>query len=143
MGCFVSQYNNKILVEWKERDFTPCSDEQRNNSFESNYTIIKHIRDGGNSSVKLAKQKKSGEHLVCKIVSEDTKQSLQEVNILRQLQHKNILEYKEHFIESGKIYIVTEYMAKGDLLDYIDTYQYMPESMCRDVIKNVLEGFNS
>lgn len=38
-----------------------------------------------------------------------------EISIMKELRHKNIVQYKEDFREKGEWYIVLEYCGKGDM----------------------------
>lgn len=53
--------------------------------------------------------------------TEEKKQLVSEVNILRELRHPNIVRYYERFVdrESGCIYLVMEYCGGGDLAQVI------------------------
>eukprot|EP00954_Amorphochlora_amoebiformis_P028301 1391463-Amorphochlora_amoeboformis.AAC.1 len=65
-------------------------------------------------------------------MSEKEKQQLvAEVNILRELQHSNIVKYYDRVIDrtTKKIYVVMEFCAGGDLATYIKT---MHSQRCAD-----------
>ena len=38
-----------------------------------------------------------------------------EINIMKELKHKNIVQYYDDFREKGEWYIVLEYCGKGDM----------------------------
>lgn len=44
---------------------------------------------------------------------QDQRAAMNEVRILAQLKHKNIVRYKEAFVNGGKLHIVMEYAEKG------------------------------
>jgi dual specificity protein kinase YAK1 len=80
----------------------------------------------------------------CKIISNDPKwllQSVEEVKILRNLQHRNILKYHEHFNFRSHMCIVTELLGVS-LYEAIQVNQYRGFSLyiVRNIIKEVLEG---
>jgi serine/threonine protein kinase len=52
-------------------------------------------------------------------------QARKEVILLFQLQHPNIIQFSEHFVQDKYIYIVMEYADGGDLLEKIKA-QYIP-----------------
>lgn len=52
-------------------------------------------------------------------------QLVSEVNILRELNHPNIVKYYERYVdrENGVIYIVMEYCENGDLASFIKRHR--------------------
>jgi serine/threonine protein kinase len=38
-----------------------------------------------------------------------------EITIMKELKHKNIVQYKEDFRDKGEWYIILEYCGKGDM----------------------------
>ena len=53
----------------------------------------------------------------------DRQRSEQEAQVLQTLSHKNIVEFKESFVENGILIIVMEYCSQGDLSTLIKTYR--------------------
>ena len=56
---------------------------------------------------------------------QETSDALQELQLLRELSHQNIIEYKDGFLEEspghvGHVCIVTEYCEGGDLATHIN-----------------------
>jgi len=58
----------------------------------------------------------------------------QEMNILRKLDHPNILKLFEVFEDSKKYYLVTEYCKGGELFDEIYKKQIFSEFEAADMI---------
>ena len=50
----------------------------------------------------------------------DRKATLNEVRVLAMLQHPNIIEYYESFVQDRAMMIVMEYAAGGTLFDYVE-----------------------
>ena len=63
-----------------------------------------------------------------------------EINIMKGLKHKNIVEYKTDFRHKGEWYIVLEYCGKGDMDNYKKKIGKIPEHHCRLFVKNILEA---
>jgi len=88
-----------------------------------NYQVIGKINKGSFGEVSLIKRKSDGKQLVWKALNygkmrEKEKQMLvSEVNILRELTHKNIVKYYDRIIdkENAVIYIVMEHCSRGDM----------------------------
>lgn len=85
------------------------------------YEEIKCIGRGSYGSAYLVSEKATGTRFVIKkipmeLLSEhEKKQSFREVDLLSKLNHPNVVEYKENFIESNVIHIVMAYCDGGDL----------------------------
>ena len=59
----------------------------------------------------------------------------QEIEILKQCSHENIVQYIEHFFEDGKLNIVMEICRGGDLMELIEKKKpnnYFPEITVKD-----------
>ena len=63
-----------------------------------------------------------------------------EVNILKQLNHPNILKYYQTDIdfESNEVYILVEYLAGGNLQSYITQFYPLPERVIMRISKDVI-----
>lgn len=125
------------------------------------YTLFKKIGSGATCKVKLAKAKDSEEVVAVKIlnnvggktVSSNSKHYLAEIDMLKKVNHVNIINLKEG--NKGVIkkpdgrtkmadYIVLEYAGNGELFDYL----YFPkkgfgEKMARYLFKQLIEGIEA
>eukprot|EP00873_Tetraselmis_striata_P009754 jgi/Tetstr1/430018/TSEL_019879.t1 len=111
-------------------------------SFRGRYQLGRCLGVGAFSTVRLATDRATGEQWACKIVTEEAERELllQEVHILRQLDHPNLLNYREHFDEFEHLYIVTEYLPGTDLLtSVLDRGSYSEEDS-RELMHQVLSA---
>jgi serine/threonine protein kinase len=79
-------------------------------------------------------QKKTGQVLVAKEINvqgmstKDTAEAVQEAEVLRQLQHPNIISMYEAFVDGPSLYIIMEFADAGDLaqvnLDFISFHRH-------------------
>ena len=87
---------------------------------------IRVIGSGSYGTVFQAIYLETNEEVAVKIVSKDNKKPnqitkiKQEVNILKQLKHKNIIEFKNYIETKTKLYIIMEYIENGTLKNLID-----------------------
>lgn len=72
-----------------------------------------------------------------------------ELNILRDLRHPNIVEYHDHWFEIDRksnerliLYIVMEYADSTDLLTYLKLRDKLPEPEARKIMLQIFEGIN-
>ena len=94
-------------------------------SFADQYTLGKMIGSGTFSVVREAIHIKSGQKYAIKCIKregltpEDIEALTAEVTILKQMDHPNIMILYDFFTEEKYYYLVTEYMAGGELFDRI------------------------
>lgn len=83
----------------------------------------KVVGKGHFGKVFLASNRKNAEHKVAiKVLntSEDKMREIQnEINVLKELDHPNIVKFYETYIEDNKMYLVMEYIAGGELFKMI------------------------
>ena len=97
------------------------------------------LGSGAFSVVKEATNKKSGESFAVKVVTiakltpEDEAALKDEIEVLKELQHPNIIRLTDVYHEKAHYYLVTEKMMGGELFDRIVQKSYYNESEARDV----------
>mmetsp|Transcript_19140 Transcript_19140/g.34908 ORF Transcript_19140/g.34908 Transcript_19140/m.34908 type:complete len:506 (-) Transcript_19140:2424-3941(-) len=77
-----------------------------------------------------------------KVKAEDMLQFTAEIEVLRTLDHPNILKLYEFYEDSKCFYLVTEYLAGGELFDFIIKQQALSESMAAQVMNQLLSAVN-
>ena len=64
-----------------------------------------------------------------------------EIKILKQIHHDNVVKYVDDFTEPGQILIVMEYCEGGDLGSYIKQQkQPLPEDQVKNWFKQIVSG---
>lgn len=93
------------------------------------YKLSKTLGTGGFSVVKLAVHRETSEEYACKVMalpppgaelddySNTREDILKEIEILCKLEHPNIIYLKEFYDEGNKVYLITELLTGGELLD--------------------------
>jgi serine/threonine protein kinase len=115
----------------------------------ANYDIVRQIGIGGFSAVVLARDRSNGMDYACKIV---TRESLtesgtfgrfeQEVRLLEQLRHPNIVPIVDCFFEGNFIFVVMEYCSGGELFQYLVDHGRMRECECRRVFGDIVSAIS-
>ncbi|CAH0022926.1 unnamed protein product [Clonostachys rhizophaga] len=108
------------------------------------------LGEGAEACVHLATDTKTKKQLVCKVVNlqklrgrDATKQvqrRFQEVDILRQLHHPNILSYVDCMSSPHTLYTFTELASGGDLMSFIYRHNSIDEFDVRIIIWQVTSG---
>ena len=79
--------------------------------------------------------------LLLQIVDRMKRDPTEEIEILsRYGSIPNILKLREVLLEKEKVYIVTEYLAGGELFDRIFEQKYLKENEARDIMKTITEA---
>lgn len=68
---------------------------------------------------------------VKEILIEDQHEEIikKEVDILRQLNHPNILKYIDSYSRPRQFFIILEYIENGSLKDIVEKFGHFPESL--------------
>ena len=103
---------------------------------EDNYKIISKLGKGSFGSVYKVKHKITGEIRAMKIIKNTTingsdgnknKKFLKEIQVLKDLDHPNILKIFEYYIDNKNHYIITELLTGGELYEAILKFQKFNE----------------
>ena len=92
-----------------------------------NYEVINQIGHGNFGKIYKIKRKSDNKILIWKeldyshMTEKEKEQIVTEVNILRELNHPNIVKYYDRIIDkkNSKIYIIMEYCEGGDISQLI------------------------
>ena len=89
------------------------------------YEKIKTLGEGGYGEVFLVKHKITGAVRAMKIIKKidnytenNDEEVLNEINILKKIDHPNIIKIFEFYIDDDNYYLITEYCSGGDLFDF-------------------------
>ncbi|KAL6860895.1 kinase-like protein [Trichoderma novae-zelandiae] len=119
--------------------------------FQDEYLITPRcLGSGAEGAVYLAIESKTKRQLVCKLVNlgkqdgkmprDEVYRKLQEIDVLRQLKHPNILPYIDAVVSPHSLYIFTELASGGDLVSFINRYEFLQEIDCRVLLRQVVRG---
>jgi calcium-dependent protein kinase len=96
---------------------------KNSSKLEEIYKLEHQIGEGGYGQVFLVRHKKMNMLRAMKIIPVNSKneeeKTDEEIELLRQLDHPNIVKIFEYFSDEDKYYLITEYCRGGDLFDLI------------------------
>eukprot|EP01066_Platyproteum_vivax_P020787 Platyproteum_vivax@DN8721_c0_g1_i1.p1 len=115
------------------------------------YDLRTDIGSGNFSTVRLAIHKTTGDRFAMKIMEKakfdkfknrrNTHLDIEsEVKVLQSLQHPNVVQFYDFFDTPTHMYMVTELMEGGDLLQHILDHGVFSEETTQRIFKEVLEG---
>lgn len=129
----------------KDIDMADLVGEKRS-KITSDYEFIKEIGTGAFSKVykarhKLSKTLRCVKKISKKDLSEDEKLKLvEEVSILKTLDHPNILKVQEFYQNDKYFFIVSEFLEGGELFDRIMESQGFSEEEATEVMEQILSA---
>ena len=124
--------NNDVIV----------SDTKQNT--EEIYIKEKKMGEGSFGEVWLVRHKISGKEFAMKIIEKSPYSNINHINneieILKQLDHPNILKILEFHLTDDKFYIITDYCPEGELFHEIDKKSTFSEKETSFVIYQILQA---
>ena len=118
--------------------------------FNKKFKSIKVLGEGNFAKVYLVEKLRTGKKYAVKVFSkkaimknEKEKQTLiNEVKIMRMVDHKRILKIKELYEGEKHIYFLLELCEGMNLLDHLIEKGYQPETKALTILMQILEGLN-
>jgi len=117
------------------------------------YRLGTVIGSGGFATVRQAISRKTGVVYACKIMTlpppgavvADTENSrediFKEIEILSRLNHKNIVGLLEFYFDDQSVYLISELLKGGELLDAVlDNSEGYSEDIARSCFRQLMEG---
>ena len=116
----------------------------------ANYHILKKLGKGSFGSVFKVKHKITGEiramKMIKNIFSSNTNKIdnklLRELQVLKNLEHPNIIKVYECYIDEDYHYIITELVSGGELYDTIVKFQRFNEKKAAYIMRQILSALN-
>ncbi|XP_014669643.1 PREDICTED: testis-specific serine/threonine-protein kinase 1-like [Priapulus caudatus] len=111
------------------------------------YALCSELGSGSYAKVKSAFSEKLTKKVALKIIDRkkaprDFQQKFlpRELEVMKQMAHRNVVELYEIMASAEKVYIVMELAAHGDLLEYIKLRGALPEKDCRYFFRQLVDG---
>ena len=129
--------NNEVLIS-----------QVKTNPFKD-YTEIKLLGSGSFATVKLVKNNYTGMIRAMKIIKkkynydssdENDLDILNEINILKQIDHPNVVKIFEFYNSDDAFYLITEYCEGGELFKLISQKKILTEIQCAYIMYQVLSA---
>ena len=94
----------------------------------------------------LAQHKITNIYRCIKVISKasfdysDNEDIMNEINLLKKIDHPHIMKIIEYYMSQRHIYIVSEYLTGGELFDRIVSQQFFTEFTASKYIKQILSA---
>ena len=142
MGSICSSNNGYFISVGKSKPNVSAS---LNNSFEfsAKYSLSERfLSREPECQVRLCKRNSTERIYVAKIISRCSKNSFLEAQILKKLDHPNILKIIGYYHDTSKNYLILEYLSNGDLLNFLKRIIKLPEKTAAGVMQQILSAVN-
>ena len=123
-----------------------------NSQPEDNYKILNKLGKGSFGNVYKVKHKRTGEIRAMKIIKNMTVNDnnseilntkfLKEIQVLKELEHPNIIKIFEYYVDTKYHYIITELLSGGELYDAILKFQKFNEVKAAYIMQQILSALN-
>ena len=143
--------SKKDRIKLNSVKITPSLFTQYNDKrLENDYTVLQKLGEGFYGYVRLAVHKATNQERAVKSIEKfrftvknsQTTNFHREFEVLRNLDHPNILRAFESFEDKSYFHLVTEYISGGQLIDYIISNRFFSEEMAANIMKQILSGIN-
>jgi len=124
---------------------------ERKEAIENRYYIKETIGKGGFGEVKIAQDKVTGQYLAMKIISKKKifENKLlpigtieNEIEILKKLDHPNIIKLFEFAKDNENYYLITELCRGGELFDRIIAMKNFSELIASKIMRSILSAIS-
>lgn len=113
--------------------------QSRQGNIKDHYFFEKKLGSGGYGAVYLAKHKLTGSRVAVKAMQKgrisDYESFKNEINILMQLDHPNIIKLHETWETERICFLVTELCEGGELFFYITKRKHLTESQAASIMR--------
>lgn len=117
----------------------------KSSSLFDDYAVCDKLGEGAYGFVYKTMHKATKQYLAVKAIKKtsiDESSFYNETNILKSVDHPNIIRLYETYSDSGFYYMVEEYCAGGDLYDYIKSQKNLSEKKVAIIISQIVLAVN-
>jgi calcium-dependent protein kinase len=157
MGCAVSSSRKKTIPKEQPLIISDIDNlkfssgnfvTKRAGALRQNYNISAKIGSGAFGYVRLAVHKDSNQKRAIKTIDKETitkdmkerSKFFNEVDILRRADHPNIIRLYEFYEDDRHYHLVTEYVAGGELFDFIIKSKMLSEAIAANFMRQILSA---
>ena len=109
--------------------------------FDQYFKLIETVASGSFGTVIHAIHLETNKEVAVKVINKDREKQhkisklKQEINILKQLKHKNIVKFQGFIETNSKLYIIMEYIKNGTLKSLIEKQSDISEELASKIIQ--------
>ncbi|XP_063136902.1 sperm motility kinase Y-like [Rattus norvegicus] len=122
---------------------TPEPSISEEGNFHSQYQVLGTIGQGGNAKVLLAHHRLTGTPVAVKVLRKDKQwfqPAMMEANIMRKINHPNIVSLIQVIEKETRIYLIMELVEGQELYQYIRESGHIEEDEARQIFEQILSA---
>lgn len=131
-------------------DMRTAASNRKSAKHKGSYILGATLGEGAFAKVKVATHIHTQEKVAIKILDktkmvddeDDIKRVQKEINILKKLRHKNIIQLYEIMESKRNLYIVMEYCEQKELFDYIVMKKRLSEMEACKMFQEIIDGMD-
>lgn len=142
-----SKFNRDKLDKLDTQDTSAANDQKKSILEDNGYDKIQEVGVGTYAKVITAYSAKEKSIVAIKIISKLTASNTfkrkflhREIDVVRGLNHPNIIKYYRSIETTHRIYIIMEYARNGSLLDMVRRENYFSESKARHTYHQLIDA---
>ncbi|GAB0495321.1 hypothetical protein MMPV_006620 [Pyropia vietnamensis] len=115
-------------------------------TIKDHYALVAVLGEGHFGRVYLGKDRQTYERFAVKVLRKSTTKTRshlhiqRELEILRRVNHPNIVRLYDLFVDDQKLYFVLEYMPGGALFDLLAEHKTFSEELASSMVRDILRG---
>lgn len=115
-------------------------------TIKDHYALVAVLGEGHFGRVYLGKDRQTFERFAVKVLHKSTTKTRshlhiqRELEILRRVNHPNIVRLYDLFVDDQKLYFVLEYMPGGALFDLLAERKTFSEELASSIVRDILRG---
>ena len=140
-GLNFSNKKNQPLIRFDKSDFVRMKED---NIFDE-YELKEKLGEGAYGSVYKVQQKYTNYLRAVKAIKKkhvDSSEFYNEIEVLKALDHPNIIKLFDCYQDKSYYYMVEEYCSGGDLFDYIQKEKFFTERKAGTIFNQLLSAVN-
>lgn len=140
------QAPKKKIGKGKDMDFPFVDGEHNLNDVWKYFTKERVLGQGASCEVCHVVRKEDSQEFAMKVMVRDDKWNpilfKQEVDLLQTLDHRNILKYRDCYMDNKNFYVCTELCKGGELFDKIKTEKRFTERQAASILKTIISAIS-
>lgn len=144
----IKNYHKVATISHNKKDFNVKAKIERNDkTIQDKYNVLNQLGKGSFGTVFKVFHKHTKQTRAMKVIKkeniflqDDEQKFLKEIEILKELDHMNVIKIYEYYEDSMNYYLITEFVSGGELYDTIIKWNFFDENVARGIFKQIISA---